>query len=68
MGDRAAHEEIERMNEAMVGFGYTDKIAGPPRITLEKAIAEHFIEFNCRRAASPALAVAAAAMKAMEAS
>ena len=63
MGERAAKEEIERMICA-VGWG---DFAGPPRVKMEKAIAEHFIEFNCRCAATPALALCIAALKARQA-
>lgn len=61
MGDRAAHEQIERMFP-MGGNGY--QIAGEPRVVLEKAIAEHWLEFYCPCAATPALAVCAAALRA----
>ena len=63
MGERAAKEEIERMTH-MSGWG---DFSGPPRIKMEKAIAEHFIEFNCRCAATPALAVCISALRARQA-
>ena len=63
MGERAAKEKIERMSH-LLGWG---DFSGPPWITMEKAIAEHFIEFNCPCAATPALAVCIAAHKARQA-
>jgi hypothetical protein len=60
MGARAAKEDIERMKHA-VGWG---EFVGPPVIKMEKAIAGHFIEFNCQCAATPALALCIAALRA----
>jgi len=63
MGERAAKEKIERMIH-LPGWG---DFSGPPRVKMEKAIAEHFIEFNCQCAATPALAVCPAALRARQA-
>jgi hypothetical protein len=60
VGEHAAKKEIERMKRD-VGWG---DFAGPPLVKMEKAIAEHFIEFNCPCAATRALAVCVAALKA----
>lgn len=65
MGERAATEEIERMRTPTGGLGHA-LLAGPARVYLAKAIADHFIEFNCPRAASHALAVCVTALKSKE--
>jgi hypothetical protein len=61
MGKRAAKEQIARLRKG-AAFGRTFR--GPPRVELEKAIAEHFVEFFCRDAATAALALCAAALRA----
>jgi len=61
MGKRAAKEEIARLQKTSpIG----SMLRGVPSVVLEKAIAEHFIEFMCLGAATPALALCAAALRA----
>ncbi len=59
MGERAAFEEIERMVKS---DGSSWKISGEPRIILEKAIAEHWLEFR-GTASTASLAICAAALR-----
>lgn len=59
MGARAAKEEIARMIEQL-GSAY--KLAGEPRISMEKAIAEHWLEFHST-AKTSALVICATALK-----
>lgn len=61
MGARAATEQIERLRQSF-GTGY--QLAGEPARIMEKAIAEHWLEFHCPCAATPALALCAAALRA----
>jgi len=61
MGKRAASEEIERMRCEMPSL-FSNDLIGPPILKLEKAIADHFIEFNCPCAAIPALAICIASL------
>ena len=60
MGKRAAKEQIARMRKA---FRPPDGMRGQVAIVLEKAIAEHFLEFHAT-ANTPALALCAAALRA----
>lgn len=62
MGKRAAKEQIARLRK---GTAFGRSLRGPPRVALEKAIAEHFVEFFCRGAALPALALSAASLRAL---
>lgn len=65
MGKRAAKREIARWRRDMPGF-FSNKKSGPPIVEMEKAIAEHYMEFGAT-APTPALAVCIAALKARNA-
>lgn len=60
MGERAATEQIERM-QCSFGSGY--EMAGEARVVLEKAIASHFLEFYCMHAETAEGAIISAALK-----
>ncbi len=62
MGRRAAKEQVARMRADWPST-LRGTLAGPPRIQMEKAIAEHFVVFSFTHAANPALAVLATALQ-----
>lgn len=62
MGERAAREEIRRTRRASI-FG--KELRGPAEEYMTKAIAEHFLEFYCHSAATPAMAIMAAALRSL---
>jgi len=66
MGERAAIEEIERWRKDLGNKTFSifeQTFHGPPKITMEKAIAEHFVEF-AGLGPTPALAICLGALKA----
>lgn len=59
MGKRAASEQIARM---LVGHPTMNRLRGEPRIELEDAIAEHWLEFHSIGAETAGLAIAVACL------